>query len=239
MSSKEAWMSVARPAWIYFIPLALLSLLMAFLYWPVGVLFGVLAFYVLYFFRDPRRQTPNIPGCMISPADGKVVSVIEIPCPEMPGGRALRLAVFLNVFDVHIQRASAGGEVTDVKRRAGKFLNALNEKCSEENEQVTVWLKNDECVFGIRQIAGAIARRIVCNVKDGDHLERGERYGLIQFGSRVELFLPTTATVKVQPGQRVKGGETCVALLYEEEVRKGRPASSGSNAAVKSLAEVG
>ncbi len=224
--ANELPMSVASPAWRYFVPLALVTAILGYFFWPAAVLTGVLAFYVLWFFRDPRRKTPSIPGAMISPADGKVVSVIEVPCDRMPNGRATRVAIFLNIFDVHIQRSSHGGTVTDVERKPGKFINALNEKCSEENEQVTIWLESDEeeapQVFGIRQIAGAIARRIVCHAKPGNSLLRGERYGLIQFGSRVELFLPTDATVKVKPGQRVKGGETCLGLLYEREAKKGR-----------------
>ncbi len=224
--ANELPMSVASPAWRFFVPLALATAVLAYFFWPAAIVTALLAVYVLWFFRDPRRKTPSIPGAMVSPADGKVVSVIEVPCARMPGGRAKRVAIFLNVFDVHIQRSSHGGTVIDVESRPGKFINALNEKCSEENEQTTIWLESDEeeqpQVFGIRQIAGAIARRIVCNAKPGDSLARGERYGLIQFGSRVELFLPPDATVKVKPGMRVKGGETCIGLLYEREALKGR-----------------
>ncbi|MDK2973042.1 MAG: phosphatidylserine decarboxylase [Candidatus Sumerlaeota bacterium] len=222
MQHRDPAISVARPAWKFFIPLALLAAVGGWFFWPAGIVFGILALYVLYFFRDPRRQVPNIPGAFVSPADGKIVSVIEVPCERFPGGRAQRIAIFLNIFNVHIQRASYAGKVVGIDRKPGKFINALNEKCSEENEQVTIWLENDEGVFGIRQIAGAIARRIVCDVKEGDWLERGQRYGLIQFGSRVELFVPLTANVKVQPGQKVKGGENCLALLHEEEARKGK-----------------
>lgn len=225
MASHEPAMSVARPAWIFFVPLAVATVVASLLFWPAAVVLGILAFYVLYFFRDPRRSAARIPGSFVSPADGKVVSVIEVPEPRMPNGRATRVAIFLNIFDVHIQRASQEGTVFDLERKPGKFLNALNEKCSEENEQLTIWLRNDESLFGIRQIAGAIARRIVCDVSPGDSLDRGQRYGLIMFGSRVELFLPTDVNVKVKPGQRVRGGETCLALLHEEETRRGKTPS--------------
>lgn len=221
-------MTVAPPAWKFFLILAALTIAAVIFFWPLAIVFAVLAIYVLYFFRDPRRRVPNIPGAMVSPADGKVVSVIEVPCEQIPGGRARRIAIFLNIFNVHIQRASHAGRVTDVIRKQGRFINAMNEKCSEENEQCTIWIEAEEAVFGIRQIAGAIARRIVCDVKKGDSLERGERYGLIQFGSRVELFLPLDANVKVTPGQKVVGGETCLAVLFEEEVRKGRRPSRES-----------
>src|SRR5690606_13845359 len=142
---------------------------------------------------------------------------------QMPGGRAKRIAIFLNIFNVHIQRMSQAGTIRSIERKPGKFINALNEKCSEENEQLTIWVESDEGeMYGLRQIAGAIARRIVLWVNVDDHLERGQRYGLIQFGSRVELFDPLEATVKVQVGQKVKGGESCLALLHEEEALKGR-----------------
>lgn len=222
MSKKEAVMRVASPAWKFFVPLAVLAVALGFVSLIASTVVGILALYVLYFFRDPGRRVPSIPGAMISPADGKVVSIIEVPCEQMPNGRAKRIAIFLNIFNVHIQRSSYDGVVRDIVRKPGKFINALNEKCSEENEQVTIWLESPDGMFGIRQIAGAIARRIVCWVAPGDRLERGERYGLIQFGSRVELFLPTDATVRVAPGQKVKGGETCLAILFEKEDLKGR-----------------
>lgn len=226
MGTREPYITVAKPAWKFIVPLVVATVVAGWLFWPVAIVTGILAVYVAYFFRDPRRKTPSIPGAMISPADGKVVSVIEVPCDRMPGGRALRIAIFLNIFNVHIQRSAHRATVLDVVRKPGRFMNAMNEKCSEENESVTVWLQSDEededVVFGIRQIAGAIARRIVCWTKAGDMLERGERYGLIQFGSRVELFLPTNAVPKVKPGQHVKGGETCLALVYQKEALRGR-----------------
>lgn len=215
-------LGVAKPAWNFFFPLVLFALIFASLgFHAVAAVPAILACYVLYFFRDPSRKTPGIPNSICSPADGKVVSVLEVPCEQMPEGRARRVAVFLNIFNVHVQRSPISGVVTDVERRAGKFLNALNEKCSEENESVTIWIDSEFGPIGVKQIAGAIARRIVCHAKPGDGLERGARYGIIQFGSRVELFLPLTASIKVQPGQKVVGGQTCLAVLFEEEVRKG------------------
>jgi phosphatidylserine decarboxylase len=212
----------ARPVWKFFLPIAALVVLFAVLGFPIiaGVL-ALLGAYILYFFRDPERKIPNIPNSLCCPADGKVVSVLEVPCDDMPDGHALRIAIFLNVFNVHVQRIPLDGTVYRIDHRPGKMGNALNEKCSEENEAVTVWLKTEFGPIGIRQISGAIARRIICRAGKDDQVQRGERYGIIQFGSRVELFLPLTATVKVQPGQKVRGGETCIAVLFEEEVRKG------------------
>lgn len=221
---------VAPPAWKFVAILLVAAVVLGVIYWPLALVPMVLALYVCWFFRDPNRKCPRIPGSFCSPADGKVVSVIEVPCPEMPGGRARRIAIFLNIFNVHIQRMPYAGKVTAIIQKEGKFINALNEKCSEENEQVTVWMEGEGgLVFGVRQIAGAIARRIVCYVENGEELQRGDRYGLIQFGSRVELFLPLTATVKVTPGQKVTGAQTCLAILDEEAVK--RPDSASREAA--------
>lgn len=222
MPAIKPILGLAKPVWKFFLPLLILALLFTVLGWYLlSAPVYILALYVLYFFRDPERKTPNIPNSVCAPADGKVVSVLEVPCDHMPGGRATRVAIFLNIFNVHVQRAPFAGVVRAVEHRPGKFMNALNEKCSEDNEAVTVWIDTEFGPIGMRQIAGAIARRIVCAVEPGDVLQRGDRYGIIQFGSRVELFLPLSATVKVQPGQKTKGGETCLAVLYEEHVRKG------------------
>jgi len=217
----EPLFGFARPAYKFFVPLAVVSLIVSYFSVWAALVPAILAAYVLYFFRDPNRKTPGIPNSICSPADGKVVSVIEVPCDDMPEGRALRVAIFLNVFNVHVQRIPVSGQIDRVDRRPGKYMNALNEKCSEENEAVTIWIRSLYGPVGVRQIAGAIARRIVCPVERDDRVVRGDRYGLIQFGSRVELFLPLTANVKVTPGQKVVGGETCLAVLFEEEVRKG------------------
>lgn len=215
MKTGEPFLNLAPQVWKFFIPIALISVVQFFLFPPMGIICGVLALYILYFFRDPVRKAPNFPNGLISPADGKIVSVEEVDNEQMPGGKALRIAIFLSIFNVHVQRASFDGRVIDVKRNPGKFLNALNEKCSEENEQVTIWLKEGKLTYGIRQIAGLIARRIICNVKVGDFLKRGQRYGIIQFGSRVELYMPVGAEVRVEPGQKVRGGETCLAVWDE------------------------
>ncbi|MBI1291965.1 phosphatidylserine decarboxylase family protein [bacterium] len=218
----EPLLGFARPAWKFFLPLAALAILLGIFVSPwLAIVPAILAGYVLYFFRDPSRKTPGIPNSICSPADGKVVSVVEVPCDDMPEGRALRVAIFLNIFNVHVQRIPVSGQIYRVDRRPGKYMNALNEKCSEENEAVTIWIRSLYGAVGVRQIAGAIARRIVCGIERDDRVVRGDRYGLIQFGSRVELFLPLTANVKVTPGQKVVGGETCLAVLFEEEVRKG------------------
>lgn len=222
MDAMRPLLGIARPGLKFVVPALAVSLCLSFVL-PVwaSVLLWVLSGYLVLFFRDPERRTPGIPNSVCCPADGKVVSVLEVPCEKMADGKALRVAIFLNVFNVHVQRVPVSGSVLSVERRPGRCMNALNEKCSEENEAVTVWLRSGEDTFGVRQISGAIARRILCFAEPGMEVERGSRYGIIQFGSRVELFLPLSATVKVQPGQKVVGGETCIAVLFEEEVRRG------------------
>lgn len=227
MEAMNPVLGLARSGWKFVLPLGAAFLAALAVGWSIpAVTLGILTAYVVWFFRDPVRRTPGIPNSVCSPADGKVASVLEVPCDRMPGGRAIRVAVFLNIFNVHVQRIPLGGDVTGVEYRPGKKLNALNEKCSEENEACTVWLQTDQGPIGIRQIAGAIARRIVCVAKEGDTVRRGDRYGIIQFGSRVELFLPPCATVKVHAGQAVTGGLTCMAVLEEELVRKGQASQS-------------
>ena len=195
MDSMKPTLGFAKPVWKFFIPLLIVTIILSYFSVILATITGILAAYVLYFFRDPNRKTPGIPNSICCPADGKVVSVIEVPCEHMPGGRARRVAIFLNIFNVHVQRSPVAGTVTGVDAKQGKYMNALNEKCSEENESKTIWIDSEFGTVGVRQIAGAIARRIVCMAKVGDTLDRGDRYGLIQFGSRVELFLPLSATV--------------------------------------------
>lgn len=231
MTLMQPSFGFARPVWKFFFPLAVATALCATLqWWIAAALLAILAGYVLYFFRDPERKTPKIPNSICAPADGKVASILEVPCEDIEGGRALRVAIFLNIFNVHVQRVPLDGKVYRVDQREGRCINALNEKCSEENEAVTVWMETDFGPIGVRQLSGAIARRIICHAEKGMELARGQRYGIIQFGSRVEVFLPLDATVKVQPGQKVTGGETCLAVLREEEVRQGvsRPSTPSS-----------
>ena len=161
------------------------------------------------FFRDPERVSPDGEGIVVSPADGKVVSVDDVSDAD---GR--RVSIFLSPLDVHINRAPMNGRVADVRYQTGHFLAAYKGKASDENERNAIELVDDAgTTLRIVQIAGFLARRIVCDVGRGDSLKRGERFGMIMFGSRVDLFLPRVATVEVHPGQRVRGGETIVARL--------------------------
>lgn len=161
------------------------------------------------FFRDPARVAPAGEGLVVSPADGKVV---EVDDGAHPGGR--RVSIFLSPLDVHINRAPLDARVADIRYQAGRFQAAYKGKASEENERNAVELADGSGrTFRVVQIAGFLARRIVCDVGRGDSLKRGERFGMIMFGSRVDLHLPADATVAVRPGERVRGGETIVARL--------------------------
>lgn len=179
----------------------------------VAVLFVLLTVFSLYFFRDPERATPAGGKLVVSPADGLVLGIERVEEPEYIGGPAQKLSIFMNVFDVHVNRAPLAGVVGYRNYRPGKFFNASLDKASLDNEAMTLGIESAE--HGkvlVRQIAGLIARRIVCRVEPGDSLAAGERFGLIRFGSRVEVFLPVGAAVwKVGEGDRVKAGETVLA----------------------------
>ncbi|MBW4718931.1 phosphatidylserine decarboxylase [Saccharothrix obliqua] len=184
-----------------------------------GVVGGLLTAWVAWFFREPKRITPTRPGVAVAPADGTVSHVVAaVPPAELGLGDApmTRVSVFLSVFDVHVQRLPVTGAVRQVSYRPGKFLSADLDKASEDNERNAVWLTSDEGHdVVVVQIAGLIARRIVCHVGQGDHVTAGRTYGLIRFGSRVDLYVPAGSRVLVEPGQRTIGGETVLAELPE------------------------
>lgn len=170
----------------------------------------LLALFFLWFFRDPSRSISTAPGAVVSPADGKVTTAEVIETPE---GSRLHLSIFLNVFDVHVNRAPVEGTVAQVNHQPGLYLNAMRADSNVLNENTTLVLENADGTVQVKQITGLLARRIVCNVKPGDRLQRGQRYGLIKFGSRVDVFLPGSASLLVKLGDRVKGGSTVLATL--------------------------
>ncbi len=170
----------------------------------------VLAAFFLWFFRDPNRVIPSVPGQIVSPADGIVTEAEWI---EMPSGSRLRLSIFLNVFDVHVNRSPVAGVVKLYEFRKGLFMNAMNAESVLHNEQTMVVIDAGGYEVGFKQIAGLLARRIVCRLKVGDKVERGQRIGLIKFGSRVDVLMPAEADLKVKTGSRVKGGSTVLAAI--------------------------
>jgi phosphatidylserine decarboxylase len=180
-------------------------------WWSLPVWVWVL--FVLQFFRDPARTVPGDPRTVVAPADGRIVAVEKATDPYLKRS-ATKLSVFMNVFNVHSNRAPVDGEVREAWYDAGAFMNAALDKASVGNERNALWLRADAgsdvvCV----QIAGLIARRILCYAKPGDRLKRGERFGFIRFGSRVDLYLPPEARVRVELGQKVSGGATIMAEL--------------------------
>jgi phosphatidylserine decarboxylase len=173
----------------------------------------MLALFFLWFFRDPERSIPNAPGAVVSPADGKITDVSSV---TVEGEKRTRISIFLNVFDVHVNRSPIAGVVREVRYRRGKFLNAMNEASAEQNEQNMVRVEGDGQTVVFKQIAGLLARRIVFHPKVGDRLERGQRVGLIKFGSRTDVVINSMAKVQVKIGDRVRGGASVLAYLQPQ-----------------------
>jgi phosphatidylserine decarboxylase len=181
--------------------------------WISLVLLAVTLF-VVWFFRNPQRNTPEKDGLVISPADGRVIRIEETTSDEQPGRTFQKISIFMNVFNVHVNRIPCSGEVRFIRYREGKFLSANRDKASALNERNTVLLRTaDGREIMTIQIAGLIARRIVCWLKEGMQVSRGERFGLIRFGSRVEVFLPLGSTFLVRVGDKVRAGETPIGEL--------------------------
>jgi phosphatidylserine decarboxylase len=170
----------------------------------------ILAIFFMWFFRDPNRTVPTGPGIIVSPADGVVT---EAEWVETTLGSKLRLSIFLNIFDVHVNRSPVAGTVKLVEYREGGFMNAMKPESGISNEQTMIQIACEGYDVALKQIAGLLARRIVCNVKAGDKIERGQRIGLIKFGSRCDVLLPPDADLRVKTGSRVKGGSSILAVM--------------------------
>ncbi|GAB2735403.1 phosphatidylserine decarboxylase [Salinifilum aidingensis] len=193
------------------------TLLLRRLWRPAGVLGGLLTAWCAWFFREPRRATPERTGIAVAPADGTVSAVeAATPPPELGLGERpmTRISTFLSIFDVHVQRAPLSGTIAALAYRPGTFVSADLDKASEDNERNAMLMRTDDGTeVAVVQIAGLVARRIVCSVTEGDRLPAGRSYGLIRFGSRVDLYVPTGSHVRVAAGQRAIGGETVLADL--------------------------
>ena len=194
--------------------LALFAIASAFLSWWLTLLFLALIAYTFAFFRDPERVTPGDADAVVAAADGVVVDIVEIDETEVLNKPQRRVGIFLSVFDVHTNRAPIDGRVTYREHRAGLCLDARSPDCSGKNESMTWAFENPRATLVVKQLTGAIARRIVGWSKVGDEVKKGERFGMIRFGSRTEVYLPLDATVVVKVGDRVAGGATVIARLH-------------------------
>jgi phosphatidylserine decarboxylase len=199
----------------FILPLLVLTIVCAAfkLIW-VTVILGVLLIFVTAFFRNPQRKIPGDPKAVVSPADGKVIEIKEMEEPDFLKGRCIRICVFMNVFNVHVNRNPIGGTVKAIRYFPGKFLVASLDKASELNERSAVLIEGEGGVkVLVVQIAGLVARRIVSYLSTGDSIRKGDRFGLIRFGSRLDLYLPMKTKVTVKVGDKVKAGETVMGVL--------------------------
>ena len=185
-------------------------------YWAAGVLI-FLGLFVFYFFRDPQRKIPTDPGTVVSPADGHVVAIVEEPFDGVTGRR---ISIFLSIFDVHVQRAPFAGKIAKVVYKPGKFLGAYKHSASEVNEQNVIYMDTQQGRVVFKQIAGAIARRVLCWKREGDTVALGERVGMIRFGSRVDVYMPGAARPLVTMGTKAVAGETALAELRSNAPRR-------------------
>ena len=220
---EEVLVPIHPAGWPFIAAFAVVTFLIGY-YMPLFFAAGVpLTLWCVYFFRNPVRTIPQKDGWVIAPADGRVISIGEaVPEAEMnlPEGKYRRVAIFMNVFDVHVNRAPIAGQVTDYIYRKGKFVNASLDKASTDNERLALTMEVDnpaKTKIAVVQIAGLVARRILCDAKVGDHLSVGQIFGLIRFGSRVDVWLPLETNVMVLVGQKTVAGETVIADLTNEQ----------------------
>ncbi len=207
---------MVKEGYTFGLPVLAIGVAGYFLQWRVtGIIAILLALFVFSFFRDPARVIPSEPGAVVSPADGRIVVVKEEPLEGRPGQR---ISIFLAIWNVHVNRSPAAGVITGMNYRPGKFLAAMVERASLENEQNVFTLKTEAGDMMFKQIAGLIARRVVSWKKPGDRVARGERIGLVRFGSRVDVWLPKEAEVLVTVGQNVKGGSSVLARWMPNRV---------------------
>jgi phosphatidylserine decarboxylase len=202
---------MVRDGYFYALPLLAAAVLLGWLASPAWAVIPILlAFFFLWFFRDPERAIPQEEGAVVSPGDGKVTDVATV---ALGNEQQTRISIFLSVFDVHVNRSPIAGVVREIRYQRGQFLNAMNKVSAEQNEQNIVTMEGDGQRVVFKQIAGLLARRIVFHPKIGDRLERGQRVGLIKFGSRVDVLLDASSRVSVRVGDRVKGGASVLAYL--------------------------
>ncbi len=205
---------MVRDGYIYGLSLLAVAIALAWATgnWAWSIVPVLLAAFFLWFFRDPERTIPLEPGLIVSPGDGRVTETAAISTPEGP---RQRISIFLSVFNVHVNRSPIAGVLAGVRYRKGQYLNAMNPASADRNEQSIITVRGEDFEVTFKQIAGLLARRVVFNLREGDTVERGQRVGLIKFGSRVDVLLPAGAELRVKVGQRVKGGSSVLASMAE------------------------
>jgi phosphatidylserine decarboxylase len=215
-SVRKLIVPIHKEGYVFIAIGAVATLVLGQLWAPFGWLGTLITLWICYFFRDPVRIVPQREGLVVSPADGRISQIgTALPPPELelPAEPMLRISVFMNVFDCHVNRSPVSGRIAKMAYTPGLFLNAELDKASEDNERNALAIETKAGIVGVVQIAGLIARRIVPFVKEGDHLAPGERFGLIRFGSRVDVYLPQGVTPLVSEGQTMISGETVLADL--------------------------
>jgi len=206
-------LKIHNEGWVYLVSTIILTVILTPFFVFIGIFFAILSICIFYFFRDPNRTIP-LDDFIISPADGTITYIGQSKAPlDMNNNNEVftKVSIFLSVFDVHVNRMPIDGTIEEIKYIPGKFINATLNKSSEQNEKNIIKINNETNYFFVVQIAGLIARRIVCNVNINQELKKGERIGIIKFGSRVDLYLPKSNKVLVSKGQKVIGGETIIS----------------------------
>ena len=198
-----------RDAYRFAVPPIVVGVACLFFGWEIpGAVIILLGGFIFYFFRDPERAIPPDPAAIVSPADGKVVDIVS---EELDSRSGRRISIFLSIWNVHVQRAPVAGRIMEVTYCPGRFYGAFRARASAENEQNVIYIDTPQGILVFKQIAGAVARRVLCWKRKGEMVARGERVGLIRFGSRVDIWLPLEAEITVRRGQMVKGGESILA----------------------------
>jgi len=221
---KSVLVPIHREGWPFVTLFAIVTLVLGLIWTPFWVLGGVLTAWCAYFFRDPDRVTPIRPSLVVSPADGVVQMIREVPPPpelEMGEATMTRISIFMNVFNVHVNRIPVDGTISKLDYRPGAFLNASLDKASEENERQSIRMEAETGQdIAFVQIAGLVARRILCELEPGQAVKAGERFGMIRFGSRVDVYVPRKTNALVVEGQAAVAGETVLADLKSREKRR-------------------
>ncbi len=206
-------LKIHNEGWVYLVSTIILTIIVIPFFIFIGIFFAILSIYIFYFFRDPNRIIP-LDDFIVSPADGTITYIGDASTPfDIKNINKLytKVSIFLSIFDVHVNRMPIDGTIKEIKYIPGKFINATLDKSSEQNEKNIIKINNGNYDYFVVQIAGMIARRIVCNINKNQDLKKGERIGIIKFGSRVDLYLPKSNKVLVSKGQKVIGGETIIS----------------------------